>query len=423
MYNKILILVAIISLSLLTSCQKEEMAMDHPTIATTDQLEIPVTDVEPLKGTITTFEKNFSKSVNRTKRPTRGWAFQPAEANARNSQSLNCDEYIKGSTMGGTNHFGNNMYLHFGLPRAAVNFEGNDFYALFKAHEVMDQKFVLDAHVRGMSLFLFKIEENCFQGNCTLTIVELVDFAINLDNYNTTIYAPNLSIGRYLLIVDAPVGTSGKFVIDRFCKASIADKFCYLQDQDGFGTYKNGDLCEQSCHWTKWNENAAYDAQVSGDWNPYLGIKRKIGVRSEDQPDVLLHIDDSYKIKKVQFKMWIPRNRSAEFNLQKEILPGNVHNEVGAVVRFNRNKQGEIYIQGKVYEFRYRQNDWIDITIEVDKESDLVTIDVDHEYTAKFPGTWGYWGDNGNTSLKGINFYPSRSDSEFYLENVAFKFK
>ena len=423
MYNKILILITIISLGILTSCQKEEIAMDHLTMATTNQLEIPVADIEPLEGVVKNFGKNFTRAANKNIRPIRGWSFQPTEANARNSSSLNCNEYIKGSTKGGTNHFGNNMYLHFGLPRAAANYEGNDFYALFKVQEVMDQKFVVDAHVPGMSLFLFKIEENCFQGNCTLTIVELVDFAINLDNYLTTIYAPNLSIGRYLLVVDAPVGTSGDFVIDRFCEASIVDEHCYLEDWDGFGTYKNGDLCEQSCYWTKWNQNAAYDAQVIGNWNPYLGIKRKIGVRSEDQPDVLLHIDDSYKIKKVQFKMWVPRNRSAEFNLQKEILPGNVHNEVGAVVRFHRNGNGQIYIQEKIYKFRYQQNDWIDIAVEVDKESELVVIDIDHEYTAKFPGTWGYWGDNGATSLKGINFYPAQSDSEFYLENVAFKFK
>lgn len=419
MTNKVVILITFIGLSLFTSCQKEKISSEPILAQVTNDLETPEVEELSFKSEVINFEKTFQNAKNHSTLSPKRW---PIETNttARNQETLACGKYIKGTTRNGVSNFGNSIYEHFGVDLEGNNFNGNDTFFVFKVEKVVNQKFILDAHSPNLSLFLFKIEENCFDGSCSRTLIELVGHSINKGEYRTSFTTPALSIGLYMILVDAPEGASGDFAIDRICDKTSS--ICILEGVDTFSDYQDGDLCEQSCHWSKWNADAAFDAVVMGQFNNYVKVKRLKRVPNADQPDILLHTDNGQAIKHIEFRMWIPSNRSAHFNLQKQLTLDNERNEVGAAVYFRANGKGHVYINNRIYPFKYQSDTWLTIIIDAHNDfQDFLGINIDNQLVAEFLASWNIHEANGSTKLQAINFYPYASDALFYLDNVSLR--
>jgi len=423
-----LILISIAFVSIFTSCQKDTNTLESLEAAEIAKEIIPdetenlakIENVKTFEKITKTTGKQFEKLVEPVTVRTKA----TQEATSRNGSGvILCDVVLATTTSGKSNRFTTGLYNAFSLEFPGSNRSGGDDMHGFYIPEPMVVSFELFNLSANMSSFLFKGSENCRDSYCSYTLTQLVAYSSTNSTREDNIPNVYLTPGFYIFVVDAPYGVASDYDLRFRCGGSddgLTSSICTLFGEDGFEEYENGDLTEQSCHWSKWTADSDNDAIVQGTWNKYLKIKRQAYATSANQPDILLNVNDAAPIHHVNFKMWIPSNRSATFNLQKNLTVDNASNEIGAGFFFKPDGTGYVLVNGRSTYFSYTPDSWMRIYIDVhNQEDNVVGFYINDRLIADFPASWNMYGAYGSNQLEAINFFPHRTDGLFYLNDVS----
>jgi hypothetical protein len=413
------ILFTLIILALLSSCQKNNHQVNP------DQAKISLKTPEGMENlapmeTVKTFEKDFSKNANLVVAADKRFLLNDSKnSNARKGNTLKCNATLKGSTKGRTNIFSSSIYKKYGANLNGKNMDGNDYYVVLEGKASDNETILFSELTKGAGVFFFRANKKCHGVNCTYSLASLIkyDFAKQNNDQILIERSPNPD-EIIIIVVDVPQGEESNFVLERAC--NLASSLCILDGADRFQQYDNGALTEQSCHWSKWFPRAEFDANVVGRINQYAEIQRIKHTPAFDQPDVLLHVDNGNPIKHIRFNLYVPPNRTAYFNIQKDLKFNNIGNEVGAAVYFDLGGQGRIYINNRAFRFTYQPGQWIEVFIDAHNDfQNFFGIHINNQLVLDFPTDWQLNSHRGSNSLEAINFYPYRADSHFFIDNVS----
>lgn len=423
-----LILISIAFVSIFTSCQKDNTTLKNLETAAIAKEIIPeeaenlakIENVKTFEKITPTTGKQFEKLAEPITVTTRK---EQTAASRSGSGDILCDVVLATTTRGKYNRFTTGLYNVFSLDFPGSNMSGGDDMHGFYIPEPMVVSFEAFGLSANMSSFLFKGTERCSGSACSYTLTQLV--AYSNTNSTTEDIIPNVYLepGFYIYVIDAPYGVASDYDLRFRCGGSddgLTSSICTLFGEDGFEDYENGDLTEQSCHWSMWTVGSDNDAIVQGSWNKYLKIKRAAYATSDNQPDILLNVNDAAPVHHVNFKMWVPRNRSATFNLQKNLTVDNASNEIGAGFFFKPDGTGYVLVNGRSTYFSYTPDSWMRIYIDIhNQEDNVVGFYINDRLIAEFPASWNMYGAYGSKQLEAINFFPHRTDGLFYLNDVS----
>jgi hypothetical protein len=263
-----------------------------------------------------------------------------------------------------------------------------------------------------------------------------------LSNFSYRFFNGDPSISGVAEIVPAACGTMNNGFLYRTFSTQTSDiqfqKVCFgacaicplepCPDPDFFicdeiEDYNPGDVTPQSPYWDIWDadsEGATVTSQLAASGIQSLQIK---GERAMGGPqDVVLRLDNpgssSYIL---DFRLFIPQNKSAYFGILHQLMPYTF----GVDVYFDPLEAGVIY-QGTelLGDFTYIYDQWMEVSIVVDQINDFTKILLNGTeiYSAKFSNTTDLNGSliNDDLSLGGINFYPFDTQYEFYIDDVYF---
>ena len=322
---------------------------------------------------------------------------------------LNCGSTISGTTYGKSNKVTTSLYNQFGI---AAQLDGGDDIFHFDVISETIVEIELSNTSSNMGMVLFEGGINCSGSNCSYQVNELVAVTSSSSTQGERLYV-TLQAGTYILVVDAPYGVASDFTLGMTCLYDLV-----LQEEynygDNFNSYNNGNISWQSNTWSKWNANYS-DGQVVGEYNKFLYMTRNTyGSQPSAIYDLAQHDNGIYH---VDFQIWVASNRSAYFNVQKQLTYGNSNNEFGIEVYFYNNRTGAVKIAGRTYPFRYNQNQWIDVTLDVHLNESEAWVMIGNE-GIQFNPRWSNGTNYGSLKMDAVSFYPAQSDARFWIDNI-----
>jgi hypothetical protein len=429
MNTKLFLFIALSTVALLSSCNQENEFEKDLATSTTENLE---TKAAPQANKLTAAMENVETFLKAPEKPeieiVDSTAFadktadnikleikKDSELETRGGY-LSCGNSVYGSTYGKGNTVHNGIYQNFGLN---ANLNGQDDIYVVEINNYTTADFLLSNTNRNLGMVLFKGYVNCSSWSCNYTFTQLVTRTTSASLYGDALYGVILSPGTYLLVVDSEPYGESNFNLQMTC-ASSTSGYCGLYGTDNFGSYYNGDLTPQACHWSKWNPYAYYDAQVEGSYDKWAHIERKSTSQS-NQPDVLLNLKQhGNNVYRINFDFWVPSYNSGYFNIQKVLSYNNSSNEFGAQVYFYSNGSGVVKIAGNNYYFYYTQARWTRVSIYANANyGGYTAISLDGYTVANYPSAWTSTGYYGNNKIQAVDFYAHASDANFYVDNVT----
>lgn len=259
---------------------------------------------------------------------------------------------------------------------------------------------------------------------CYMTFTSVIDVTNSSSNSTDLVGPVALEPGIYTLVVDSAPSKPSNYRLRMNCSpvnpGCVANSTTLLYDN--FEDYTLGNLSPQAFHWSKWNAGSTYDAQVlrSGS-SQYSYFNRVANVASNNQPNSLLrvgaHTSGSYAL---TMKMWIYQGRSAYFNMQKRLTPGNNQNETGALFYFRSGGNGQVRVGNSAINFTYPHNQWMDIRLVINITTNHTFFYINGVQKASWPTSWAATGLIGTSRLEGFQFYPYASNSQFYIDDICF---
>jgi hypothetical protein len=191
--------------------------------------------------------------------------------------------------------------------------------------------------------------------------------------------------------------------------------------QDDIESYTPGDATGQAPHWGAWPGGAVggtVNSEQASSGTQSIKIDGAAGTQ-----DVLYLLGDptsSHFI--VSMNMYIPSGNNAYFNLQHE-MPTTSAGFWAFDVFFNDPGTGMVDLNtGTTFEFTFDQDEWFEIYIIADIDSDEARIVIGTTTV----GAWNFsngitngGADYPSSGLNSINFYPIDATHSYYIDDVS----
>lgn len=193
--------------------------------------------------------------------------------------------------------------------------------------------------------------------------------------------------------------------------------------QDDFESYALGVLGPQAEHWTTWsgNEGGSEDGIVTSD-NAASGTQ-SLSIEGSDPnggpQDVVLDLgnqpDGMFLLK---WKMYVPGESAAYFNLQRSQTPGE---QWAVEVFFDNDATGYVVAGEEAATFAYAQDEWFEVRMIIDLSNDFMYLFFDTDFIYAWPVSWQAGSQAGGyTQIGGVDFYPIDPTHYFFVDDVYF---
>ena len=340
-------------------------------------------------------------------------------ATARNASWIRCGETINSSTSGAGNNYNGGIYTE-GCLTEVYDFDAPDKQYLLRISQTTDVTLTLTNLRRDLDIFIFSATSNYYPNYC-------IGKSINSNSQPERIDV-RLMPGLYMIMIDGYVRSEyGSFRLTVDCggngNGNEGEGSTGARCED-FDNLYTGDIAAQSNLWKNWSNYAEFKAQVSGSRyasaSKSVYVDHKSGYSAGNQPDVIRKVGDYSSGKYLmKWKMYVPSNRNAAFNIQKYDAQGR---ETGVAVYLRQGRGIAFAANNKVYQsaIRYNQNRWIDITLDYDLSNESAHLLIDNQVVA----IWNTRIQHGTRSrganrISGINFWAYHDATTFYIDDVC----
>jgi hypothetical protein len=185
---------------------------------------------------------------------------------------------------------------------------------------------------------------------------------------------------------------------------------------DNIDSYTLGSIDGQAAHWAPWTPGSTDVAEVVN--NRAFSNDQSLRVGPGGTEDNLLLLNDETEgVWTVDWKMYVPADSTAFFNIQADPVPGEAFifqafcNQAGAA-------PGEGSFQIRPETFTYPEDAWFDVSITVDLNNLIFSLVIDG--VAVLDGL-PYEANIGTAvGLSSINFYSIDDENTFYLDDVVY---
>lgn len=405
-----------------TSCQKGTIENEFAQTVEEQSEVIPSTpdDLLQQKEQVAPSEKQLKTSGMKSyvdladRTPSERQA--PTTANARNATWISCGKSINSSTIGATNTHNGGIYTE-GCLTEVYDFSAGDRKFLLRVTNTTSVKFNLSGMSKDLDIFVFSAYEPDYYPNTC--IGHSINGGTREENLTRT-----LNPGTYVIIIDGynrSQHSNFRLRVDCGDQGGGGGTSANCED---FDNYYNGDISRQSSKWKKWITNARFDGEIrsnrSYSSSKSLYIDHKSGYSASNQPDVIRKVGDYASGRYlVKWKIYVPSNRNAAFNIQKYNQQGD---ETGMMVYFRQGRGIALQANNQIYQARksYRQGRWIDVYVDYDLSNRTAYLTIDNELIAIWDTRIKYNSSRkGANRLSGINFWAYHSATSFYVDDFC----
>ncbi len=192
---------------------------------------------------------------------------------------------------------------------------------------------------------------------------------------------------------------------------------------DDFESYALGVLGPQAAHWTTWsgNEGGAEDGIVTSD-NAASGNQSLViegGSDSGGPQDVILDLGNQPDgIFLLRWKMYIPGESGAYYNLQRSQTPGE---QWAVEVFFENDATGYVSVGDEEISFTYTQEEWFEVRMVIDVSNDFMYLFFDTQFISAWPVSWQANSTTGGyMQIGAVDFFPINTTHYYFVDDVYF---
>ena len=262
---------------------------------------------------------------------------------------------------------------------------------------------------KDLDIFLFSLDHRYYPVTC-------LDKSVNGNTSNEAI-SITLPSGTYAIIIDGwRSDQKSSFTLSMHCSGTP------LPNCENFDHYYRGSITAQSSNWIKYNSHSYYDAQVTGYRYYSQGNSLRVKRVANNEPDVVRRFGEKTHGKyKVSWKMYVPRDKNATFNIKKYNDPKR---ETGVAVYLRMGRGMAFRAKNNLYHSNqtYSQDRWLDVEMYIDLDRETTILYIDHAPVAKWKTrTIARQSHPGKNRFAGINFWAYSSYTDFFVDDVCFE--
>lgn len=258
-------------------------------------------------------------------------------------------------------------------------------------------------------------------------------YFINLfpsENYDYTLSYdlrenPTLEPGDYYLgaIIDAQNYSNESVESDNYCiwdekLITLPEGYCSCTSStttficENFESYHtNLGLSQQSNCWSPWSLPAGSSQDGTISTQQAFNSNKSLLIEEGSVQDVILKLgnrNSGWHL--LNWEMFIPTGKAAYYNLQEDEIPAIGWN---LQVYFGNPTPGTGHVHGTDIDFTYPQNQWFDIQMGFNLDSDLMILWIDNELIMV--------SENFSGNLGAVNFYSINSNNRYYVDNITYQ--